>query len=364
MNNAREYMCEMLVNPTDAKYAENIRKFQGCPTIAITRNGRIYMGWYSGGTREPHIENYNLVVYSDDFGVSWSNPVLIIPSNKERLVQALDIQLWLSPEGKLFVFWVQDNAEIQNGITDKFVVDGYSFGDTEHAQWLCVCEDPDAVTPMFSQGRCIGGGFLRCKPLVMSNGEWLLWNYDQLNDRYGYSISSDRGQTFVRHYGAKKIEVEHDECMAYEKLDGSIRMLARCKKGELAESTSNDYAKSWSETKLSGIITPDTRIYVSRTPSGRILLVNNDHASVRCNMTIYLSEDDGATWKYKRCIDERTRISYPDVDFYGGRIYLVYDRERSGEGAAREILFTSFTEEDIMDEQYEFKLTIVSKSDY
>ena len=62
-------------------------------------------------------------------------------------------------------------------------------------------------------------------------------------------------------------------------------------------------------------------------------------------MTLSLSEDDGATWKYRVCVDTRRDISYPDADFFGGRIVLTYDRERTG---AREILFVSFTEEDIM----------------
>lgn len=46
-------------------------------------------------------------------------------------------------------------------------------------------------------------------------------------------------------------------------------------------------------------------------------------------MTLYLSEDDGATWKYKRCVDTRNNISYPDADFHDGKIYLSYDRERT-----------------------------------
>lgn len=65
-------------------------------------------------------------------------------------------------------------------------------------------------------------------------------------------------------------------------------------------------------------------------------------------MTVYLSDDDGKSWQYKRCIDEREALSYPDADFHDGRIYLVYDRERSGQNSAKEILFTSFTEEDII----------------
>ena len=77
-------------------------------------------------------------------------------------------------------------------------------------------------------------------------------------------------------------------------------------------------------------------------------MVGNDSSKSRCRMTVYLSDDDGRSWGYKRCIDEREALSYPDADFHDGRIYLVYDRERSGEGSAKEILFASFTEEDVI----------------
>ena len=53
--------CQILYRPEDEKYAEHIRKFQGCPTVAVTKKGRVYAGWYSGGVREPHIENYNII---------------------------------------------------------------------------------------------------------------------------------------------------------------------------------------------------------------------------------------------------------------------------------------------------------------
>lgn len=40
-------------------------------------------------------------------------------------------------------------------------------------------------------------------------------------------------------------------------------------------------------------------------------------------------------------------------------IYLTYDRKRTG---AKEILFTRFTENDIMDKSYKFDIKIVSKA--
>ena len=64
MKNAKAEACEVLYQPKSSKYSEAIRIYQGCPTIAVTKGGRIYLGWYSGGIGEPHMDNYNLVVYS------------------------------------------------------------------------------------------------------------------------------------------------------------------------------------------------------------------------------------------------------------------------------------------------------------
>lgn len=350
--------CELLFNTSDSAYDEDIRRFQGCPTIAITKKGRIYAGWYSGGRCEPHIENYNVLVFSDDLGKTWSKPLLIIPSNKDALIQALDIQLWVSPEGKLYVFWVQNNVEVaQVGKRGKYV-DGYLFNDVTHAEWAIVCDEPDSENPEFSHPKCLDKGFLRCKPLVLNNGRWINFNYSQDSTRYEYSVSDDKGKTYTHMLGAEKVPTPFDESMAYQKKDGSIRMLARTFVGELAECTSYDNGETWTKAVLSGIDSPNTRFFISRTPSGNVILINNDDRTYRCKMTVYLSEDDGETWKYKKCIDSRMHISYPDADFYDGKIYMVYDHDRVLD---REILFLSFTEEDIKDPDCVLTPQIISK---
>lgn len=366
LDNARKIPCEMLLNPTDPKYAENIRLYQGCPTVAATRGGRIFLGWYAGGTREPHMDNYNVLVKSDDGGKTFGEPILIIPSNKETLVHALDIQLWVSPKNELWVIWTQNNVEVStDGVRPEGLhpdcpwvsVEGYDFPDFEHASWVSVCKDPDAKELVFEKPRYFGRGFLRCKPTVLSSGRWLFFNYDQLSDRYSYSISDDGGKNFIRKYGAKKCPTQFDEGMAYERTDGSVRMLARAHGGKIAECVSVDGGDSWSCAALTDIPNPDTRFYISRTPSGRVILVNNHAEKGRTDMTVYLSEDDGVSWKYKCTVDPRVS-SYPDVDFYGDRIYLIYDHERIGE---REILFLDFTEEDIINGSRTFVPKIISK---
>ena len=364
-NNASYVSCDCILYPSSDKYSEKIRNFQGCPTIAVTRGGRIFLGWYSGGTREPHMDNYNLLIYSDDKGKTWSEPVLVIPSNKEKFIHALDIQLWISPEGKLFVFWVQNNTDLESSPKPQLkknqpvgCVGGYRFPDFLHSEWAIVCDKPDDDILSFSAPRYLDIGFLRCKPLVLKDGRWINFNYDQEHDRYGYSISDDKGQSYKHYYGSEKVSTSFDETMAYETNDGRIRMLARTNKGYLAESISSDGGYTWSDAALCNIENPNTRFFISRTPSGRVILINNDDTKERKNMTVYLSEDDGVSWKYKRLIDERNSLSYPDADFHDGRIYLTYDRERTG---AKEILFTDFTEEDIMKSDYKFDIHIVSK---
>ena len=64
------------------------------------------------------------------------------------------------------------------------------------------------------------------------------------------------------------------------------------------------------------------------------------------NLTAFLSEDEGRTWPYRLMLDERNEVSYPEaIQDEAGRIYVCYDRSRTGE---KEILMATFTEEDIL----------------
>ena len=370
-DNAKE-PCSVRYYPTDSRFSEAEVRYQGCPTVAITRGGRIFVGWYGGGVKEPSLEHFNIVKYSDDGGNSFSAPLLVIESDKERMVHALDIQLWTAPNGAIWLFWVQNNTlpltedkeyMMTANTVDKLPVvkaDGYIFPDMRHTCWCIVCDDPDAEKPIFSEPRLLDIGFLRCKPLVLNSGRWIFFNYDQLTDRYGYTISDDEGKSFTRHYGSAKLCTSYDESMAYERLDGSVRMFARNRMREIAETISCDHGLSWSEARLTGIKSPDTRFFISRTPAGRVILINNDMKEQRERMSIWLSDDDGETWKYKKLVDDPTHhLTYPDADFHDGKIYLVYDRGRRFEN---EIHLLVFTEDDVMNGETDIlKSIIISK---
>ena len=359
MKYAAKQANDIVYAPFEARFLEENRYFQGCPSVAVTPKGRIFLSWVGGGTREPHIENYGVLNYSDDNGKTW-NQLFVIPSSPERRVHTVDPQLWIAPDGRLHLFWAQNDIYPVGEGPDGFTVEGWVFCDCVHAQWQVICDNPDAPVPCFGAPVYAGPGFLRNRPIALPTGRILYCSYDQTCDRYAYSISDDGGRTLVHRYGSKKLPVQHDESMAYLMKDGRVRMMARTMTGWVAECYSADNGETWDdEARPTDIVNANTRFYIGRTPSGRILMVGNDSpATNRTDMAVYLSDDDGITFPYKRIIDRRAWISYPDADYHNGHIYITYDADRN---SLREILLLECTEEEIMDENHPLVPRIISK---
>ena len=321
-------------------YDENLhstakRLWQGCPTVAVTPKGKLFAGWYSGGSREPSFLNYNLLVESRDGGLTWSDPLLIIDSIPKENIQAIDIELWMDPLQRLWVCWVQRDWNIPLDQPDHL------------SAWAILCDNPDDDKPLFSKPHYIGDGFLRCQPTALSDGRWLFCAYNWLHDHYAYYETSDQGQTFQAKKAGKRLgRPNFDETMILERRDGSLWMLARTVGiGLLAESVSMDGGKTWAGAFPASIPTPSSRFFLKRLQSGRVLLIYNNSSKIRNNMTAALSEDDGVTWPYSLLLDAR-ETSYPDVaEDQNGNLFIVWDRGRT---TFKEILITRITEEDII----------------
>ncbi|MDW7655943.1 MAG: sialidase family protein [Bacillota bacterium] len=321
------------------------RLWQGCPTIERTPGGRLWAGWYSGGPKEPDELNYNILACSDDDGQNWHEPVLIIDSIPEMLLRAIDIQLWTDPGGKLWVFWTEtrDSAEKdENGRCLEYC-------DAIFGTWAITCEKPDADQPEWSKPVRISDGFLRCRPTVLSDGRWIMCSYDWISDRYAYSISTDQGSTWSRHYGAVKVMSEghnFDETMVVELQGNLLWMLARTKRGALAQSFSYGSSDRWTPSGLSELKSPTSRFWIGRLASGRLLLINHLNFTGRSHLTALLSDDEGQTWPYSLLLDGREQVSYPDaIEYPDGKIACVHDYKRIGVG---EINLSFFREEDIL----------------
>ena len=328
------------------------RQWQGIPAIERTGRGRLFACWYSGGkTEEPG--NIIVVEKSDDDGRTWSDGFYTV-AHDDGEVRCFDPALWIDPKGRLWLFWTQS----------------WMYYDNRDGVWAALCDDPDAENVVFGAPRRLMNGLMLEKPIVTKKGEWLfpaaLWSrafsrpwedHPELRDEELANVyaSLDEGETFERRGGVDMPERAFDEHCLVELSDDRLWMTVRTKYG-VGQAFSSDGGRTWENIGPSGHTGPNSRFFVRRLKSGRLIMVNHVNPTyqtspldwnARNNLMAMLSDDDGRTWRGALVLDARNEISYPDgVQADNGDIYIIYDRERYG---AREILMAVFTEEDVLE---------------
>lgn len=324
-------------------------------TIGIERTpaGRLWACWVGGGDSP---DAFFVLATSDDDGETWSKPCLVLDSHDKSLPRKRSIlvgNLWTDPLGRLWLIFDQS--------MDMF--------DGRAGVWVTICENPDAETPEWSKPRRIWHGVTLNKPTVLTTGEqadeWML--PISLDQRGGFGpfkdcfaeldplrganvfVSQDEGKTWQRRGMVRFPNPDWHEHMIVERKDGSLWMLARTAKG-IMESTSRDAGRTWTQPYDSAIKHPNARFHIRRLHSGRLLLIKHgdriDEHEGRVQLSAWLSDDDGKTWRGGLVLDQRKGVSYPDgFQAPDGRIYISYDRNRATDG---EILLARFTEDDVL----------------
>ena len=350
--------CAYINFTPDASVAEEMRAWQGCPSVAVTRGGRLFAAWYSGGAFEPCIENYNILVMSDDGGQSWSAPILTVGTDKPNRMRKIDAELWIREDNSLWLMWTQSpyyETSVPAVIKGPWNIDYHKeFPNTE----VMVCRDPDADALVWERPRLMCDGFMRNKPITLASGRIIAPAYDFNGADYFLRYSDDGGETFynVPVHGKPDTQI-YDEITVAEITPGHLRFLARTGRGYYVCAESDDGGAHWSDA-CEYEKAPGTRCYYGRLKNGMILYVRNVSDERRDGMKVCLSEDGGKTFPYQLLLDDRTNLSYPDVDEdEQGNLYIVYDRERDNRHklnretwvseAAKEILIARLRIEDI-----------------
>ncbi len=355
---------KIIFNP-DIKYHLSSRMWQGVPSIEKTGN-RIWAAWFSGGKYEPCIHNYGVLAYSDDGGESFVEPYLAVTADESKYLRVMDLQLWREDSGRLWCWWAQDvypeTCTESDYDTDGNILFDAFFGDVQ--AFGIYTDNPEAESPTWSDPVHIGEGFIRNRPTPLPDGNIFVPGYHVKNKPYyRFLLTDDIAKGAKMMEGPLQIGSKNfDECMAIVQKDGSVRFLARTTTGYLAESYSLDNCKTWGETKQSTIENPCTRFFIRRLSNGMQLLINtpSNKPGNRKSLVAYLSDDEGASWKYSLVIDPRSGTTYPDaVESEDGFIYMIHDVQRdnrqmvdkednSRSDAAKEICLSRFTVADIM----------------
>lgn len=323
----------------DHNHRTDNRAHVGISSIAVSpKTGRLWATWYGGITPNEDQNNYCVLSTSADGGETWKE-VLVADPDTWWPRRAFDPELWISPDGKLRWTW-----------TDRI---GTVASDPANDQlWMLTLDsecEPPAEPPVPTY---VGRGVMMCKPTVLSTGEWAFpvaqWQSQPSSCMY---VTSDGGKSFTLRGGAEMPQLDRlfDEHLFVEKKDGRLWCLSRSKSG-IRESFSSDRGVTWTPAMYPvGIRHTSSRFFVRRLSSGNLLFVKHgpmDKDVGRKELTAYISRDDGATWEGGLMLDGRSGVSYPDgQQTADGTIYITYDFDRT---RAREILFCTFREEDVL----------------
>jgi len=346
-NDSFQHSPEVIILSENAhRHAVTNRKFTGIPSFAITNKGKMWATWYSGITPDEDKNNYVVVSASSDEGNNWGEKLIIDPDG-DGPVRAFDPEVWIDPTGKLWIFWAQTIGH-----------DG-----TVAGVWAITSINPDAENPKWSAPKRLTNGIMMCKPTVLSNGDWILpastW---RLTDNSAKVIvSTNNGQSWNERgaVNVPKASRAFDEHMIVERKDGTLWMLVRTNYG-IGESISKDMGKSWSTLKPSKLEHPSARFFIRRLKSGNLLLVKHGPVNTkteRSHLMAFISKDDGKSWTNGLLIDQRKGVSYPDgQETENGTIHIIYDYNRT---TNQNILITSFTENDMLADDYDERIISV-----
>ena len=113
---------------------------------------------------------------------------------------------------------------------------------------------------------------------------------------------------------------------------------------------SHDNGLTWSIAKDDMLPNPGAGFDAVTLPGGEWLMVFNDTEKGRHNLSVALSDDDGKTWKWKKAIENDTRLEKPTSSHYpsviagaDARVHVSYSYHRNDAVRGKTIKYCSFS---------------------
>jgi predicted neuraminidase len=198
------------------------------------------------------------------------------------------------------------------------------------------------------------GWMTRTRPLLLANGRILLGLYSDVFNCSLAAYSDDNGATWqcsepildpranmIGNVQPGFVQRANGEVVAYMR-DNGIPNYVRT-------AVSKDNGESWSGVDMLPIRESGASVASLGLKSGKWVMLVNDLIDGRHRLTAYLSEDEGANWKWSRALEdvekEKGSYSYPClIQGADGQVHGTYSHKQDGiEGSA--IKHVTFDEE-------------------
>jgi len=185
----------------------------------------------------------------------------------------------------------------------------------------------------------------RIQPLTLQNGRMLLPLY---SDGYNVSlvaVSDDNGDTWkpsLPIVGRGNIQPA-----LLQKKDGTVVAFMR-DNGDAPQriivSASEDNGYTWSVSRKTDIPNPGASVEAIALENGHWLMVYNDLEDGRNRLAVSLSDDEGASWKWKRYLEYEPKgkgsFSYPTaIQTEDGRVHVTYSHHTSEGKSIKHVSF-------------------------
>lgn len=311
----------------------------GDTTFRILPNGDWAAFFVTGGSVEPHKDNYIVVSRSFDQGETWTKPETILKYHtkaclfSEVIVHGNKITMLAQTHGGMFDHWKvvsltsEDNGKTWSGAKPFTAMPHRAFLRnlviTSWGEWIIPYQTYDDNGQIwFASPMEDDGGLQARNGVLISKDEGISWEKSA-------SIGPTRGWA---------------ENNVVELADGTLVMLIRADgKGCLIRSESTDRGRTWSAPVKTDIPNPGTKFRLHKLSDGRIVLIHNPNpvtkhpnskllAMVNRNpLAMWISDDDMKTWGYQRVLtDFPGMLAYPDgvVDAEERYVHFIFDYNR------------------------------------
>ena len=279
-------------------------------------------------------------VLADTPGFPETNPVLFL-DNRQRLFFLWPLIVAHQWETALMKYRISSNYQQAEGppkweFQDNIVLIPKNIA-AKTKEWLGTVNPPAALAERYAKHAADEyfsrmGWFTRTHPLQLPSGRILVPMY---SDGFSYgimAISDDAGYTWNASepiVGAGCIQPS-----VVRKNDGTLVAYLRDngpapKRAHM--STSKDDGVSWTYARDTDIPNPGTSLENIRLQNGHWIMVYNDLESKRYSLVAAISDDEGATWKWRRHLDgspakaAESQYHYPSViQAKDGAIHVTY----------------------------------------